>query len=300
MRVIRQAEDIIEEYQKQGFVLTLRQLFYQFVSRDLIPNKQKEYKRLGSIIDDAKNAGMLPWKALEDRTRFLRKNAAWSGPAEIIESCASQFHLSRWATQKYQPEVWIEKDALVGVIEGICESLDVPYFACRGYVSGSAQWRAGQRALEAAHSGRKMIVFHLGDHDPSGIDMTRDNLEKINLYGLDDDTYSSFPDEDQEVAKQEWCEDHAIEVRRLALNMAQVRQYNPPPNPAKETDSRHAGYSAKYGDESWELDALEPRVIAGLIQDNVSKLIDWDAWKAVEREEKAARKKLAKIAEGLR
>lgn len=278
LAIIEQAESIIEEYQAQGFTLTLRQLYYQFVARDLLANKQTEYKRLGSIIDDAKNAGLLPWAALEDRTRFVRTQSAWSGPYEIVETCAHQFHINRWLTQQWAPEVWIEKDALIGVIEGVCDELDVPFFACRGYVSGSAQWRAGRRAIDAQKTKRKPIIFHLGDHDPSGLDMTRDNSEKINLY----------------------AKANGIQVRRLALNMEQVQQYDPPPNPAKETDSRHAAYSAQFGDQSWELDALEPSVIAGLIRENVERLIDREAWDEVVSREDAGRKRLSEIAEELR
>ena len=129
---IAQAETIIQEYQSQGFTLTLRQLYYQFVARDLIRNSQREYKRLGSIINDARLAGLIDWYSIEDRTRFLRGLNSWDSPEEIIQETASNYHRDRWNGQKWRPEVWIEKDALVGVIEGVCNELDIDYFACRG------------------------------------------------------------------------------------------------------------------------------------------------------------------------
>lgn len=261
--VIDQANEIIEEYLAQGFSLTLRQLYYQFVARGLIMNTTQSYKRLGTIVNDARMAGLIDWAAIEDRTRNLEENSHWKNPEHILEACASQFRVDLWAGQKHRPEVWIEKEALVGVISGVCEELDVPYFACRGYVSQSEQWRAGRRHLNHVDEGQSPIVLHFGDHDPSGIDMTRDNRSRLF-------TFSEGP----------------VEVRRLALNMDQVEEHNPPPNPAKVTDSRYASYVAQFGEESWELDALEPAMIVQLIRGEVESLRDSLLWdEAVQRQE---------------
>ncbi len=254
--LITRCNEIITEYQRQGFILTLRQLYYQLVARDMIPNRQTEYKRLGSIVNDARLAGLIDWQAIEDRTRNLRALSHWSRPHDIVQACADQFRLDMWATQNFRPEVWVEKDALVGVIEGACEELDVPFFSCRGYTSQSEMWVAAMRIKQHVRGGQTAIVFHFGDHDPSGKDMTRDITDRLQLFM------------------------GGVEVKRLALNMEQVEEYDPPPNPAKTTDSRYRAYIAEFGAESWELDALEPAVIAGLIRDAVSGLIDAAAWKA--------------------
>lgn len=255
--IIDQANEIIAEYEAQGFNLTLRQLYYQFVARELLSNKQSEYKRLGAIINDARLAGLIDWDAIEDRTRHLEKVSSWQSPQEILDSCVSSYHIDLWKNQEFRVEVWIEKEALVGVIERVCREYDVPYFACRGYTSQSEQWRAGNRARQYHVWGQTPIILHFGDLDPSGIDMTRDNADRLNIFAL---------------------ESGVIEVKRLALNPDQVQQYNPPPNPAKSTDSRFASFVAKYGEESWELDALEPAVISNLIEDAVMKYIDFDKW----------------------
>jgi hypothetical protein len=270
--LIEKANVILNEYQAQNLVLTLRQLYYQFVARGMIPNKQSEYKRLGAIISDARLAGLVDWEMMEDRTRFVRKQATWRSPAEIVEACATQYREDLWQSQRYRPEVWIEKDALVGVIEAACNDLRVSYFACRGNVSQSAQYEAGKRFQVSRRRGQEPVVFHLGDHDPSGIDMTRDNADRLSMFAR-----------------------IGVSVRRLALNMDQVRQYNPPPNPAKESDSRFAGYLAQYGDESWELDALDPTVIDTLIRDNVNSLIDRDQWEEDERAEQTQRAALESV-----
>lgn len=268
LRMIEQANEIIATYAAEGYDLTLRQLYYQFVSRDIIPNKQSEYKRLGNIISEARRAGLIDWDAITDRTRNLKSLGTWETPEAIVAAVATQFRYDRWATQPVYVEVWFEKDALMGVFERIANELRVPFFSCRGYTSDSEVWAAAQRLEEkSAVDGelRDVVVLHFGDHDPSGIDMTRDIRDRLELFGAT-----------------------GVEVRRLALNMPQVRQYDPPPNPAKETDSRFAGYSEKFGDESWELDALEPTVLAALVRDEVNALLDHEEWdKAIARENTA-------------
>jgi hypothetical protein len=264
--IIATADQICDEYEAQGFKLTLRQLYYQFVARAIIENSQQSYKRLGSIINDARIAGQLDWDAIEDRTRNLETLASWETPGDLLEACADQFKYDLWADQDHRVEVWVEKEALVGIIQPICDELRVPYFACRGYTSQSEAWAAGRRFKGYNGENQGVVVLHLGDHDPSGIDMTRDNLERIQLF-------SEFGD---------------VKLIRLALNEEQVHRYRPPPNPAKVTDSRAEGYIAKFGHESWELDALEPKVIADLIRRNVKKYRDAEVWReSLEREEKA-------------
>lgn len=274
-QVIEQANSIIADYQAQGFTLTLRQLYYQFVARALIPNTMQSYKRLGAIINDGRMAGLIDWEAIEDRTRNVQSVATWDDPEDIVDACARSFRVDRWADQPAHVEVWIEKEALVGVIEPVCAEHFVPFFACRGYTSQSEQWRAGNRLRRKYDHGKRVVVLHLGDHDPSGLDMTRDNDERLALFTGDED---------------------AVEIRRLALNMDQVRKHRPPPNPAKESDSRFADYIKKFGEKSWELDALDPTVIDGLIRDQLQELIDWGRWGDAVARETAYRDQLATAA----
>jgi hypothetical protein len=254
LAVIEQANAICEDYVEQGYDLTLRQLYYQFVARDLIPNRQSEYKRLGSIINDARLAGLIDWNHLVDRTRSLRSLSHWDDPSEIIDASADQYRTDLWGAQEYRVEVWVEKDALTGVIGRTADRLDCPWFSCRGYTSQSELWAAARRHLRYEAKGQKVIVIHLGDHDPSGVDMSRDIADRLALFGT------------------------STTVQRIALNMSQVRQYNPPPNPAKMTDSRTSGYIQQHGTESWELDALNPEVLDGLITDAVQGYRDEDVW----------------------
>lgn len=257
--MIEQANAIIAEMQAQGYTLTVRQLYYQFVSRDLLANKQSNYQKLASVIDDARKAGLIDWNAIEDRTRYLRSITTYDDPADFLSKIVARYYAENlWHDQDVYCEVWIEKDALLGVIERACDEYRVPYFACRSYASSSELYHAGKRLARHRRAGKRVIVFHLGDHDPSGLDMTRVNDESVGMYARRFD----------------------VEFKRLALNMNQVEQYNPPPNPAKDTDSRFQGYVDQYGDECWELDALTPAVIDKLLRDNIIAVLDMQKFNA--------------------
>lgn len=270
--VIGKANVIIVEYLAQGFVLTLRQLYYQFVARGYLANKVKNYDRLGDIVSDARLAGLIDWTVIVDRTRNLQHNQHWTKPSEIIAGAMSTYRIDKWHNQENYVEVWVEKDALAGVLEGVCSELDVPLFPCRGYTSSSQTWAAGQRLIKQRGLGKAIHIIHLGDHDPSGIDMSRDIKARLDLFT---------------------CE--PVHVLRIALNMAQVTRYNPPPNPAKVTDSRYEAYQWEYGDSSWELDALEPAVLVDLVRRAVNQYRDMDKWAEVLEEERKGRRTLEAI-----
>ena len=264
----------------QGYILTLRQLYYQTVARGIIPNRQSEYKRIGSIINDGRLAGLIDWSALEDRTRNLESVSHWSSPEDIIRVVANQYAIDKWEDQDIRPEVWVEKEALAGVVERICNQLDVAHFSCRGYVSQSEMWVAAQRFIKYAKNGQMTHVIHLGDHDPSGIDMSRDITERIRMF-MARHGYGA-----------KW-----FDFTRIALNMDQVQQYNPPPNPAKSTDSRFQGYMDIHGDESWELDALEPQVLSDLIQAKVDELRDDFLYSEKQDQEEHEKQQLGKVSD---
>ncbi len=263
LKLIEQANKIINEYQAQGFELTVRQIYYQFVARGLISNNLKSYGYIVTALNRGRMCGLIDWDAIVDRTRTTYANSHWGSPQEILEAAAHSYKLDTREDQKYYIEVWVEKNALLGVIEPICRKLDVTYLPCIGYYSLSSMWRAAGRFIS---KDKPCIILHLGDHDPSGIDMTRDIQDRLNTFGV-----------------------LTLDVRRIALNMDQVRKYNPPPNPTKLSDSRAQDYISEYGSESWELDALSPNVIADLIQKHIDELTDFRKLKkriALQQEQK--------------
>lgn len=254
--LIELVNQVVDEYSAQGYELTLRQVYYQLVARGYIPNNERSYKNVGSLINDGRLAGLIDWHSVTDRTRNLRKESHWDNPADVIASARYSYNLDKWKGQPNYVEVWVEKDALVDIVGQACSPLDTPYFSCRGYTSQSEMWSAAQRFIQQEQR-EKRIIIHLGDHDPSGIDMTRDIQERLELFGAD------------------------VYVKRVALTMNQIQTYNPPPNPAKITDSRASKYIDQFGDESWELDALEPKVITDLIKKQVTMYRNDDIYRAV-------------------
>ena len=220
-RTVNQANDIITEMREQGYTLTLRQLYYQFVARDLIPNEEREYKRLGRLVTHARESGVMDWYAIEDRGRGAYGTDPEEDPTNVVEGIEQGLVFDQWAKQDDYLEVWVEKSALEGVVSRPCNRRHVTYMACKGYLSASEAWRAGLRFQNAVADGKRPVLIHLADHDPSGLHMTEDNRNRLRMF----------------------AEEHDIEVRRIALNMDQVEEYGPPPNPAKQTDSRYARYA---------------------------------------------------------
>jgi hypothetical protein len=321
MSIVSAANRIIDSYLDQGYRLTLRQLYYRFVADDLFPdewadafaggtkNTQKNYDKLGTIISDARMAGYIDWEAIEDRTRQLEAVSHWNDPADIIATCERSFRLDKWNDQPCRIEVWVEKDALEGIVMKAAHALDVAAFSCRGYTSMSSMWEASQRLKKYVEAGQRPIILHLGDHDPSGIDMTRDIEDRLNNFLVYDwlreqmqcgpaSTEGKFSDSLAEIRDdiQRQCGARGILIRRIALNRNQVDQYQPPPNPAKVTDSRYQKYADEHGEESWELDALEPAVLDALITNTILEYRDESKWKRREKSEKVHRDDLGRAA----
>lgn len=264
---------IIAAYVAKGFVLTVRQLYYQLVARDVIENTQKSYKRVTSIANDARLAGLMDWDAIEDRTRSFVRRQRWENGKQILDAAARSYHIDMWRRQPRRVFVIIEKEALVGVLTPTCNKLDVPILAARGYPSCTVLRDFANEDMIPSIDNQDVTVLHLGDHDPSGIDMTRDLTERISLF----------------------CR-QPIELVRLALTMDQVEERQPPPNPAKTTDSRFQQYMEQYGNESWELDALPPEYLVDLVEQEINDRIDSDQWEADTRRVENVQERIRKVA----
>lgn len=256
---ISTANRIVSKYQAMGLRLTLRQLYYQFVAHHGLPNEEKSYKNLGKLISDARLAGLIDWNAIEDRGRVADEPRDWDSAKDLVDIALKQFRLPRWEGQAYHVELWVEKQALAGVLEPVALRNHITLMVNKGYSSQSAMYESARRIRRGSDGfAKESIVLYLGDHDPSGEDMVRDVHDRLVLFGC-----------------------RGLEVIKVALTMDQVDEYDPPPNPAKITDSRARAYIEKYGDSSWEVDALDPAVLVKLIQEQIDEHLDRDMMNAI-------------------
>jgi hypothetical protein len=255
--MIETINEILDDYQRDGYDLSLRQLYYQLVSRNLVPNTERSYKNVGSLVSDGRLAGLIDWAIIKDRGREMVENPHWDDAGEFLRSVAPQFKIDRWMHQTSYVEVMVEKQALEGVLIPVCRELDIPFTANKGYSSSSAMYEAGKRMREKMDGGKHVIVIYLGDHDPSGIDMSRDVEDRLRMF-----------------AETSEGDEYTIKVERAALNIDQIRKLKPPENPAKITDSRAKAYIREFGRSSWELDAIEPKKLAALVRTSVMQYID--------------------------
>lgn len=264
---------IVDEYASYDLTLTLRQIFYQLVSRDLIRNTEQNYNMVGVVTNQGKLMGLIDWDAIEDRTRRFRGKQRYNGVEDIMENAHGGFHMDMWSGQPQRVFVIIEKEALYGVFAPPCFACDAPLLAARGYPSGSVLREFAKNQIVPYWVGamQKTVILHFGDHDPSGMDMSRDLEERLRLFS----------------------EDAEIDFERIALNMDQIDELKPPPNPAKVTDSRYANYVKKFGTSSWELDALNPRHLQQLVFENIKDYItDKDMFERMRAEVAAGKERI--------
>lgn len=244
--MLERINSILEEYRNDGYVLTLRQLYYQLVSKDIIPNNDREYAKLSNILKKGRMAGIVDWSAIEDRVR-VPKLPYWVRDVQhAIQDTIEQYRVDRMQGQQRNIEIWVEKDALSNVLFRVTSKYHIRLMVNRGYSSISAMYDAHRRLRSGD------VILYFGDHDPSGKDMVRDIRERMEEFGRE------------------------VDVRPVALTMEQIRRFNPPPNPAKITDPRAKWYIREYGRTSWELDALPPRELIRLAKEAVEELIDLD------------------------
>lgn len=273
---IQQMVEIVDEYATAGLKLTARQLYYQFVSRGYIENKVQSYKNLTSLLTDARYAGLIDWEAIEDRGRQPDTPSEWDSIQALVRTAVRSYRLPRWEGQPCYAELWVEKQALAGVLEPMAREFHVTLSVNKGYSSASAMFEAAQRFQRNGNEGYPNYLFYLGDHDPSGEDMVRDIEDRLNEFGVEE-----------------------LRVEKIALTMEQVRKFRPPPNPAKTTDSRFEAYEAKHGKQSWEVDALPPDELQRLIRVAFEDVIDREAMDAVIAREERGKRALQRAANNI-
>ena len=257
--LLEKIKGILKEYDLQGIKVTLRQLYYQLVTKDLIPNQKSAYSKLSTLLTNARYCGLIDWGAIEDRVRVPKIPITFEDIKDLMRAASRSYHLDRWEGQEYYIELWTEKDAISSVISPITKKYQVAVSVNRGYSSATSMYESAQRFLE--HDDKDLVLLYLGDHDPSGLDMDRDIRDRLKEFGVD------------------------VEVERIGLTMEQIKELNPPKNPAKITDPRATAYIEKYGAVSWEVDAIPPEELQQLIERNILFHLDLKKYNEIKKRE---------------
>jgi hypothetical protein len=244
---------------------TVRQAFYQLVSRQVIENSRSAYQSVSKALVAARRDGSIPWEQIEDRLRRPRQVSMWEGLGDFATTAADAYRRDLWADQPACIEVWLEKDALSGIFEDILGPYGVTLNVGRGFDGWSSIYLASRRLCEAD------TVLYFGDLDPLGEDMVRSLRERLADLG-------SRP-----------------EIIKSALVFEDIERYRLPPDFTKATDTRRSAFVARWGDVSVELDALPIDVLRARIVAEVEARMDLGALAATRRHEETERRLLVEV-----
>jgi hypothetical protein len=292
--VVDRSADLVKGYLASGIRPTLRQVHYRLASLQVggYQNTVNCYKSLSRKLVDARKDDRIPWNGLADHIRKrqwhkLDENIDFK---EVLESYIDDLGTDPWENQAKHLVIWIEKDALAELVSDVAKRFYVPVCVGRGYSS----WTFIHDNLDILND-PGAIILYLGDHDPSGLDIERSLGKAIEYFRTGVDVAGLFKDflGGSDILKfGNGC------CRRLALTHEQVQAHKLLPNPTKQADSRAGAYVAQYGDQCWELDALDPTVLKALVTQAIDAEIDKEAWTAVESDNQTRRDKaLAKLEE---
>jgi hypothetical protein len=253
----------------QGKPMTVRQVFYQGTIIYLIEKAESGYAKVQTDLTILRRAGELPYHWLADNTRWQRKPQTFGSVEEALQDTAKFYRKALWIDANSYVEIWLEKDALSGVIYPITSMYDVPLMVARGYAS-----------LSFLHSAAEYIntldvpayIYHLGDFDPSGVNAG----EKI------------------EETLREMAPNADITFRRLAVTPKQIVEWNLPTRPTKTSDTR----SKNFGDISVELDAIEPNRLRSLVQRAIERHLPPRQFKVLKAAEESEREIISKLVGG--
>lgn len=253
LQIVSIAFEVLEAYHP----MTVRQVYYQLVSRQVIKNNRSEYQAVSNALRDARLEGAIPWEWIEDRLRRPRYVSMWEDLPQFAETARRAYRRDVWATQPRYLEVWLEKDALSGIFEDVLSGYGVTLNVGRGYDG----WSSLRNAADRYQDRDEVMVLYFGDFDPSGEDMHRSLKDRLDQLG-------SEP-----------------EVIKVSLTLEDIRRYNLPPDFAKTTDTRRNAFVAKNGDVSVELDALPADVLRARLTQEIEAYIDMAALDSVRKQE---------------
>ena len=236
-------KNIIKEYEENKLVLTCRQIHYQLVSKNIIANTTEEYDKLVDLVGNARMSGAIDWGSIVDRNRETHTPYYEDDITDSIERTLRQYKLDRMRNQDVYIEVMIEKMAIYEIVEDVTNLYTIPLTGNKGNCSKTILYNLSKRLINACNEGKHCIIMYIGDHDPSGLKMIDSICETLSLMGVPE-----------------------FELRPVALTKEQALTYNLPPNPAKDSDTNTLEYKRKYGEFSWECDALPTKILQGILR----------------------------------
>ena len=249
---------IQNEFLVQEPPMTVRQVFYRMSSMGVVDKTEAGYRRVQRALVAMRREGAVPYGWIADNSRQVHAVSTWDSVSAILRAAAQGYARDLWKTQLERVHLWIEKDALAGVIRKVTDNYRVPLYVARGYSSLSYLHDA---AGDIRAAGRPVVIYHLSDFDASGKDAARAIRESLR----DDFDLSEFT------------------FHELAVTAEQVEEWDLQTRPAKESDPR----SKNWGSVAVELDAISPDTLRGLVAEAIERHIDWSGWDAcVDREAK--------------
>jgi hypothetical protein len=250
--------------------MIVRQVFYQASVRTIVEKTESGYDKVQSDLVLMRRCGVLPYDWLTDNTRWQRKPRSFNDVQEALENTARYYRKALWADVDAYVEIWLEKDALSGVVYPITSRYDVPLMVARGYAS-----------LSFLHSAAEYIsdlevptyIYHFGDFDPSGVNAAQKIEETL----------------------RELAPDADITFERVAVTPEQIVAWNLPTRPTKKTDTR----SKNFGAISVELDAIEPNMLRGLVEEVIQRHLPPDQFAILKTAEESEREQIAGLVLGM-
>jgi hypothetical protein len=245
--------------------MTVRQVFYQATVRGIVPKTENGYQMVATALAELRRGGSIPFRWIADNTRWVRRPNTYSSIAHALQETAKFYRRSLWELAPSYVEIWLEKDALSGVIYPVTSEFDVPLMVARGYPSLSFLHAA---ATVMSDEERPCFVYQFGDHDPSGVDAARAIEQSL----------------------KEMAPDAEIHFERIAATPEQIARLSLPARPTKTTDTRAKKWT---GGDSVELDAIDPDTLRALVRDCIERHIDWRQLDVLRVAEQSERQQLA-------
>ena len=251
---------------------TVRGVYYNLTTQGVVPKEDAGYKKIALACKDLRLSERLPWEYIVDNTRWMRKPRTFSSIESALEDTATTYRRDFLSAQGLDIEIWLEKDALAGVVYPVTEEWDVPLMVVKGYPSLSFMHSAAQDMHKATKQGKTNHIFYFGDHDPSGKDIFRCVGETL----------------------REFAPAADINMKQVAVTEQQIADWDLPSRATKRTDSRSKNFTG----DSVELDAIPPAQLRQLVQDSIFSIMDIAEMEKIIDVEKAEQESISQLISG--